>query len=167
MSDERRPGRPQGDEPATAEEEAAAAALRRALEDGEAAGPARAEAEAAALLDFSRDAGALPAERAAAVLRRVLGPEPERAASPRRPRRLLWRWLVPAAATCAAAAAVLLALSLRAPGPGLPAPPRALLQAQVAASRGGPGAGSAVEKEMGAYRERIYATLGKRYTRGR
>jgi hypothetical protein len=101
MSDEKRPGGAPVDEPPTAEEEAAAATLRRALEDGEAAGPAQVEAEAAALLGFSRDAGALAPDRAEAVLRRVL----ESSSAPvRRPaRRTRWRWLVPAAAKVASA----------------------------------------------------------------
>jgi hypothetical protein len=169
MSEEKRPGGPLEDEPPTAEEEAAATALRRALEEGEAAGPARAEAEAGAFLAFSRDAGALAPGRAAAVLRRVLDATPVAPAPVpvrQRPARRPWRWALPAAA-CAAAAALLLALSLRTPKVGLPPPPRALLHAQLAAARGGPVAAPALEREMRAYRERLYATLGHRYPRNR
>jgi len=115
---------------------------------------------------------ALAPERAEAVLRRVLEaapgrPQAGRPAARHRPGRAVWRWVVPAAAACAAAAALLLAVSLRAPSAGLPAPSRELLRAQLAAARGGPAAGAALEKEMGAYRERMYATLGHRYRRGR
>jgi anti-sigma-K factor RskA len=170
MSEPKTPGRGPEDEPATAEEEAAAAALRRALGDGEPAGSARAEVESAALLGFSRDAGALAPERAEAVLRRVLEPPaaPRAAAAPApaRRRRAVWRWAVPAAA-CAAAAAALLVVGLRGGGAGLPAGPPALLRAQLEAGRGGPAAGAALEREMGAYRERLYATLTDRYQRRR
>jgi hypothetical protein len=172
MSDDDKIGRAPADEPPTAEEAATAAALRRALDLEAAAGPARADVEAAAFLGFSRDAGALAPDRAEAVLRRVLAQPPaeqpaaaaeQPAAAPvrARGRRAAWRWAMPVAA-CAAAAAALLAVGARRGGTALPAPPAALLRAQVRAARVG-GAAMDLEPEMRAYRQRLFAALGERY----
>jgi hypothetical protein len=163
------------DEP-TAEEQAEAEALARALERGDAAPPAdgagaRAPAPAdavatAALLRHAARAPGAAADRQArlsAAAARVRLP----AAARPRPRRWRLAWLVPAALVPALAAMFLLTARTRqAPTLGardvvLPAPDVALLQAQARAARGGEGL-AALDRQMRGYRARFYERLAMR-----
>lgn len=141
------------------EELAEAAALARAMERGVAEAPPEDALQAAALLNFSRDAAELPKDRADKILADVFAEAKVRrpeAASP------WWRWLVPAGLVgVAATAAVLVAINPGFADPTeLPAPSRSLLQAQVDATTGDPGS---LDEEMESYRTSVLANLERRY----
>jgi hypothetical protein len=148
----------------TAEELAEAEAFARALDPkvrsiGQTPA-APAELDAAQLLRHSRDGGALPADRAAAVLARL---ETEQAQRRRR-----MRWLVPAVAISAAAAVAMVFFASRDPAPdrtaSIPRPRADLLRAQVAAASGESTA--ELNEAMRAYRDDVYGALARRYGAG-
>ncbi|MCK7475968.1 MAG: hypothetical protein MZV49_26290 [Rhodopseudomonas palustris] len=164
MTDEKRPGGAPVDEPPTNEEEAAAAALRRALEAARRPGrpgprPRRPRSSASAAMPGpSRPTAPRPCCGACSNRRRPRppagSPHPLALARTRggdlRRRRRADPGADPGTAEQGAARAV-----------------RPAAEGPVAAARGGPAARAALEQEMAAYRERMYATLGKRYLRGR
>ena len=141
------------------EELAEAAALARALERGTADSPPEDALQAAALLSFSRDGAELSDDRAQKILADVFAEAKVRrpeAASP------WWRWLVPAGLVgVAATAAVLISVDPGISDPtSLPAPSRALLQAQAEAASGD---ADSLNDEMDDYRNSVLATLERRY----
>ena len=147
------------DEP-TAEELADAERLARALERGHSAEPVPDEALAtAALLRFSRDGGALSAESAERIFEEALS-----GATPAR-RKLRWGYTLFGLLGLAAAGAASVTLVVRSQEPepaALPEPPRALLDAQVAAASIRSSLAT-LDDETTKYREAFYAKLRKRY----
>jgi hypothetical protein len=153
---------PDDDDP-TPEELEEAERLARALERGNAPGGVPEDALAtAALLRFAKDGGALDPDRSRAIFEEaVRNARPLRAAK-RRIRFTLFGLLGLAAA---GAASIVLVVRTESPEPGasLPAPPRALLEAQVAAASGAPGNLEALALRTAEYRGRVYAQLRERY----
>jgi len=153
------------DEEITAEEEREAALLAQALDRGNADSPPEEALEAAALLRYSVDAAPLDPGRCEAILAQVLSearplrPEPARGWS--------WlRWLLPVGGLASAAAIAALLLQSPSGATALPAPDRALLEAQArAAADPDPEAGAALAENMGLHRERVLDALGARYGR--
>ena len=151
--------------PPTAEELAEAEALARALEPGApaSAGAPKDVLAAAALLRRAHDGAST--ERRATEDRHVAGGVARALAAleARRPARPRRRWLALRALLVPAAAAAALLLIGRRSGapdvPPVPAPPLALLEAQARAASGRADL-AMLDREMRAYRETIYATLG-------
>ena len=141
-----------------------AEALARALDRGHAEDGLPEEAlQTAALLRYSADGGALPADREAAILEEVLE-EAERAAR-RRPAREaappLWRWALGLLGVGAAVAALLLLVIGPSPDPtALPTPTAALVGAQIDRLQGDD---EGFEEQMRSYRGEVYAALEERY----
>jgi hypothetical protein len=149
------------DEP-TAEEVEEAARLARALERGHAPEGAPNDAlSAAALLRYAKDGGALDPERSREILEDALS----RARPPRARPRVRYTLLGLLGLSAAGAASVVLVLRTQAPEPdtALPAPPRALLEAQLAAATGPATSLDALAVETGEYRGKVYAKLRERY----
>ena len=153
---------PDEDEP-TPEELEEAERLARALERGNAPGGVPEDALAtAALLRFAKDGGALDPDRSRAIFEdAVKNARPLRAAK-KRIRFTLFGLLGVAAAGAASVVLVVRSQSAE-PAASLPAPPRALLEAQVAAASGAPGNLDALALETAQYRGRVYASLRERY----
>jgi len=174
------------EEGVTAEEQAQAEALARAL-DGQASSPdgaAPADAlETAALLRYAAGDGELDEGRAEAVLDALWPPGAQRPGDPSSAPALMRaraRWRGPALAAAlgfAAAAAALLwsrpGAEVAAPADGpqlqapseaatLPAPPTELLRAQAAAARD-PATRDALDTAMGSYREAVLRRLAAQY----
>lgn len=149
---------PADDEP-TDDELRDAEALARALDERPGGGGAPDDAlDAAALLRFAKDGGALDPERAERILSAALPKKGRASALARR-----WRWFGALGLGFAAAATALLVLSPRRPEE-LPLPPRALLEveANVAAQSADL---DALGREMKSYRGAVYASLEERYRR--
>lgn len=155
------------DEPTSAELEEAEA-LARALDRGHA--PERSPEDAlgaAAFLRYTKDGGALDAARADAILADAL----ERARPPEVPSRARqWGWRVFGAlgfAGAATAAALIVARApfFEEPASALPAPPRALLEAQIDAAGGRVASLDALTAETSGYRKSVYGALHDRYDR--
>jgi hypothetical protein len=149
------------DEP-TAEEAEEAARLARALERGHAPEGAPNDAlSAAALLRYAKDGGALDPERSREILEDALS----RARPPRARPRVRYTLLGLLGLAAAGAASVVLVLRAQAPesDTALPAPPRALLEAQLAAASGPARSLDALAVETGEYRGKVYAKLRERY----
>jgi len=151
------------DELSPSEEEIAEAeALARALDRGAAGGPVPEDALGAGhLLRYAKDHGALDPARQQAILDEVLRdarvPAPKRGA----------RWSLLGALALASAAAIVMVTTRRnepAVAVRLPPPPRALLEAELDATRSREGL-SALHGEMTQYRARMYAALEERYRR--
>ncbi|HLK91797.1 MAG TPA: hypothetical protein VKZ18_18040 [Polyangia bacterium] len=161
MSDEER-------EP-SAEEIAEAEALARALEKDAPAGPsAAAPGDALGAAALLRRAHAVQsAERRAEESRRLAAAAGQGVAAlrARRPARLRWSWLAPTLLVPAAAAVLFVVTGRRAAGPAaapaLPAPTVTLLEAQARAASGRADL-AALDDEMRAYRESLYAALAAR-----
>jgi hypothetical protein len=153
---------PDEDEP-TPEELEEAERLARALERGNAPGGVPEDALAtAALLRYAKDGGALDPHRGRAIFEdAVKNARPIRAAK-RRIRFTLFGLLGLAAAGAASIALVVRTQSPE-PSASLPAPPRALLEAQLAAASGGPANLDALAVRTAEYRGRVYASLRERY----
>jgi len=145
----------------TAEELAEAEELARALERGHGPAPAK-ELETAALLRYAKDRGALDPARSQLTL--------DDALSRARPRKRTSSWrviLIGAFGLSAAAAATLLALQ-SGPAPeasALPAPPRALLDAQIRATTSEAASLEPLGAELKPYRVAVYSTLREHYGR--
>lgn len=144
-----------------------AEALAQALERGAASDALPEDAlQAAALIRYGADGGALAKDREDAILADVLAAAERVAsrASAERPRAPWWRWALGFAGLALAAALVL--LFLRPPSEGtptaLPTPSRALLEAQLARVDESASDGR-FEEEMGHYRGAVYAALEARY----
>jgi hypothetical protein len=155
------------DEEPTEAEFQEAEALARALDRGHApAGTPEDALGTAAFLRHAKNGGALDAGRAEAILAEALA----RARPPRAPRwQGQWRWRLFGAlglATAGAAAAVVVA---RAPildsTEALPAPPRALLEAQIDAAGGRVASLDTLATETRGYRATVYDALRDRYGR--
>ena len=153
------------------EEREEAEALAHALERGVARASLPEDAlEAAALLRFSQDGGALPEDRMKAILDQVLAEaRPMQAAEPASPMRWL-RWLLPVAGVgvAAAAAVALMVTAVEPPPPAaaLPAPDARLLRAQAEVASGGDGEALAtLDHEMSQYRGAMLAALTEHYER--
>ena len=152
---------PEDDLEPTAEELAEAEALALALERGHGAAPAK-ELETAALLRFAKDRGALDAEKSQLILADAL------ARARPRPPKSSWRGvLFGALGLSAAAAAVLLVLQTeQAPeASALPAPPRALLDAQIRATAQESASLEPLGAELQPYRVAVYSALREHYGR--
>ena len=145
----------------TAEELAEAEQLARALERGHGRAPEK-ELEAAALLRYAKDRGALDPARSEVILEDALARARPRA------RKSGWRVvLLGALGLSAAAAATLLALQNQ-PAPGasaLPAPPRALLDAQIQATAAETANLEPLGAELKPYRVAVYSALREHYGR--
>lgn len=148
---------------------AEAAALARALERGTVPAELREvfpedAFEAAGLVAYSRDGGALDDARLDAIFETVLAEARPREPEPEVP---WWRrWILPlgfVGATAAALALVLVPSEAGLPS-ALPTPDVALLRAQAAAARGDEER-RALDAAMGAYRGEVLAALGDRYGR--
>lgn len=117
----------------------------------------------AAFLRYAKDGGALDADQAEAILADALA----RARPPRA--RPTWRWRVFGALGLAATGAVLVFIVARAPigdaANALPAPPRALLEAQIDAAGGRVASLDALTAETRDYRATVYGALRDRYGR--
>ena len=149
------------DEEPTAEELEEAERLARALERGHAPGAAPEDAlAAAALLRFAKDGGALEEERGQRILEDALaGARPP----PARPRLRFTLLGLLGLAAAGAASVVLVQRGQTAEGEAsLPAPPRELLEAQLAAANG-PSSLAALDDETARYRGAVYAKLRERY----
>ncbi len=148
------------DEEPTAEELAEAERLAHALERGHSAEPVPEDAlGAAALLRFAKDAGALPPERSERILQDALARARPLRAKPRLGATLLG--LLGLAA--AGAASIVFVVRSQAPEPAsLPAPPRALLEAQLSAANMRSSL-TTLDVETMRYRREFYAKLRERY----
>lgn len=117
----------------------------------------------AAFLRFAKDGGALDSDQARAILADALA----RARPPRA--RSAWRWRIFGALGLAAAGAAALLIVARAPIGNavdtLPAPPRALLEAQIDAAGGRVASLDALAAETHDYRATVYGALRDRYGR--
>jgi hypothetical protein len=147
----------QDDDEPTADEQAQAEALARALA-GEPEGqrPPPEALDSAALLGFARSGGTADPARLAAVRDRTRA-DVLAGLRPRRKRRW-WAWM---SAPLAAGAAAGLVLATR-PAPRFsdsrwPAPPAALLETQAAAARGERGALGRLDEQMRVYRQALLA----------
>jgi hypothetical protein len=152
---------PDDDTEPTAEELAEAEELARALERGHGPAPVK-ELETAALLRYAKDRGALDPEKGQLILEDALARARPRA------RNKSWRVvLLGALGLSAAAAAALLVLQSR-PAPGasaLPAPPRALLDAQIRATAAESASLEPLGAELQPYRVAVYSALREHYGR--
>jgi hypothetical protein len=149
------------DEP-TAEELEEAARLASALERGHAPEGAPDDALAAAgLLRYAKDGGALEPERSRQIFEDAIS----RARPPRARSRLRFTLFGLLGLAAAGAASVVFVLRAQAPEPDtvLPTPPRALLEAQLAAASGPTASLDALSAETGEYRGKMYAKLRERY----
>jgi hypothetical protein len=150
------------DEEPTAEELAEAERLARALERGHAPNGAPEDALATAgLLRFARDGGALEPERGERILDDAL------ARARPRPSRSRHRFTLFGLLGLAAAGAASIALVVRTQAPEgvatLPAPPRELLEAELAAASGPSDDLAVLDGETARYRGAVYANLKERY----
>jgi hypothetical protein len=150
------------DLPPSEEELAEAEALARALERGTARGAVPEDAlRAGHLLRYAKDGGALDPARRDAILDEAL--RHARVPAPKRP----IRWSLLGALGLAAAGAVALVVTRQgapAVAATLPAPSRALLGAELEATRSREGL-AALGTEMTPYRAQMYAVLEERYRR--
>jgi hypothetical protein len=145
----------------TAEEIAEAEELARALERGHGPAPAQ-ELETAALLRYAKDRGALDTEKSRLILADALARARPRA------RKSSWRGILFGALGLSAAAAATLLLLQNGPAPeasALPAPPRALLDAQVRATAAETASLEPLGEELKPYRVAVYSALRERYGR--
>jgi len=148
--------------PPTDEELREAEALARALDRGNAHGVPDDALEAAAFLRYSKDGGELDAGRAEAILEDALSRARKPAIASRK------GWLLGALGLAAAGAATwLTALGLE-PGHSparaeLPAPPAALLAAQVEVATNSSASLATLDARTDEYRSAVYATLKGRY----
>jgi hypothetical protein len=156
------------DEEMDPEELREAEALAQALDRGT-GGPDLPEdaLEAAALLRYSRDGGALAPAREDAILDEVLAAgERAHARKPERERSVpWWRLLFGFAGVAAIAVLVLLVLDIDEAPRGaalLPAPSAGLIEAQLARLED-PRADERFEREMREYRGEVYAAISARY----
>jgi hypothetical protein len=153
------------DDEATPEELEEAARLARALERGHAPAGAPEDALATAgLLRFAKDGGALDGDESRRILDTALASaRPRRTAIQRR--RFTFLGLLGLAA--AGTASFVFVVKNRAPEPeaALPAPPRALLEAQVAAASGPTASLDALALETAQYRGAVFAKLRERYAK--
>ncbi len=152
------------DEP-TAEERQEAERLARALERGHAPSGVPEDAlSTAALLRYAKDGGALDPERGKAIFEDAMA-----RARPPREARARTRWTLFGLLGLGAAGALSIAIVLRTAPPDvrgpLPPPPRALLEAQVAALSGPSASLDALAMETAGYRGTLYAKLRERYGR--
>lgn len=141
-----------------------AEALARALERGSATEELPDDAlEAAALIRYSRDGGALAKEREDLLLQDVLAAA-DRAARREPARAPAWRWLFGVLGFAAATALFFLIVRApEAPPPtALPAPGPRLLELELARLEDGE-AEPRFDSEMRAYRGEVYAALEARY----
>jgi hypothetical protein len=152
------------DEEPTEAELREAEALARALDRGR--GDPEMPEDAlgtAAFLRFAKDGGALDPDQARAILADALA----RARPPRA--RPAWRWRIFGVLGLAAAGAAALLIVARAPigdaADTLPAPPRALLEAQIDAAGGRVASLDALAAETRDYRTTVYGALRDRYGR--
>jgi hypothetical protein len=148
------------DEEPTEEELREAEELARALARGTARSAPDDALGAAALLRHAKDGGALSDEASDRILADALARARPPSPAPRR-----WRLFgVLGLATAGALAAVFL---VRAPKPAaaLPAPPRALLEAELDAASGHAQGLEALRSQTEAYRGEVYAALRDRYGR--
>ena len=153
--------KPDDDEP-TAEELEEAARLARALERGHAPEGAPNDAlAAAALLRYAKDGGALDPDRSREILQDALS----RAKPPRARPRLRYTLLGLLGLAAAGAASFVFVLRQQPPEGDtvLPAPPRALLEAQLAAASGPTASLDTLATATGEYRGRVYAKLREHY----
>ena len=135
-----------------------AEALARALERGHGAGAPDDALQAAALLRYSRDGGALDEARAAILFEDAMS----RARRPARASRKAW-FLGALGLSAAGVATWLTAVSLSAPRADLPPPPAGLLAAQLDAATNHAASLSALRAETASYRTAVYAALKERY----
>lgn len=145
----------------SAEELAEAEALARALDRGSGSAAER-DLETAALLRFAKDGGALDPARSQAVLDDVLS----RAKPPRRAPS--WRLILFGALGLSAAGAAVLLFVAQAPVPeasSLPAPPRALLDAQIQATAAQTASLEPLGAELKPYRVAVYTAIREHYGR--
>lgn len=154
----------QDDDEPIAEELEAAEALARALDRGH-AGPATPDdaLEAAALLRYSKDDGALDERRAAAIFEDAMS----RARAPRaRSRTRFWFFGLLGLAAAGAASVVLVNRAETPAGAALlPAPPRRLLEAEIEAAGTRTASLEALSAETAGYRASVYSSLKERYGR--
>jgi hypothetical protein len=163
------------DEPTQAELEEAEA-LARALESGHVPpvrdggrgreGPPEDALGAAAFLRYAKDGGSLDVTRADAILADALA----RARPPVQiSRGRTWGWRLFGALGFAGAAAAAALIVARAPlgeeSAALPAPPRALLEAQIDAAAGRVATLDVLTVETNGYRNAVYGALHDRYDR--
>jgi hypothetical protein len=152
---------PEDDVEPTAEELAEAEELARALERGHGTAPAK-DLETAALLRYAKDRGALDPEKSQLILDDALARARPRA------QKSSWRVvLFGALGLSAAAAAAFLVLQTQ-PAPGastLPAPPRALLDAQIQATAAESASLEPLGAELQPYRVAVYSALREHYGR--
>jgi hypothetical protein len=152
------------DEEPTEAELREAEALARALDGGRGVREMPDDAlGTAAFLRYAKDGGALDADQARAILADALA----RARPPRA--RPAWRWGIFGALGLAATGAALVLILARAPigdaADTLPAPPRALLEAQIDAAGGRVASLDALTAETRDYRASVYGALHDRYGR--
>ncbi len=141
-----------------------AEALARALERGSAMDELPDDAlEAAALIRYSRDGGALAKEREDRLLEDVLAAA-ERVGGRERERAPVWRWVFGVLGFAAVTALFFLIVRAPdAPAPtALPAPSPRLLELELARLEDDE-AEPRFDAEMRAYRGEVYAALGARY----
>lgn len=155
------------DEPTQAELEEAEA-LARALGRGHSNdGPPEDALGTAAFLRYTKDGGSLEGTRADAILADALA----RARPPRpTPSARTWGWRLFGALGFAGAAAAAALIVARAPvgedaASALPAPPRALLEAQIDAAGGRVASLDALTVATSGYRSAVYGALHDRYDR--
>lgn len=117
----------------------------------------------AAYLRYAKDGGALDSDKEEAILADALA----RARPPRA--RPAWRWRIFGALGLAATGAALVFIVARAPigdaADTLPAPPRALLEAQIDAAGGRVASLDTLTAETRDYRAAVYGALRDRYGR--
>jgi hypothetical protein len=150
------------DEEPTAEELEEAARLARALERGHAPEGAPNDAlGAAALLRYAKDGGALDPERSREIFEDALS----RARPPPARPRLRYTLLGLLGLAAVGAASFMFVLRDQTPESDtvLPAPPRALLEAQLAAASGPTASLDLLAAQTGEYRGRVYAKLREHY----
>lgn len=150
------------DEEPTPEELAEAEELARALDRGHGSGAPTDALEAAALLRHANDESALEPAKGEAILNDVLA----RARPPRRASS--WRLILFGALGLSAAAAATLLVLRSEPrfGPSeLPAPPRALLDAQIQATSTETASLDPLGAELKPYRVSVYSALKEHYGR--
>lgn len=146
----------------TPEESEEAEKLARALDRGHAPSPPGDALGAAALLRYAKDEGALDPARGEAILEDVLS----RAKPPRRAKPL--RWFLLGSLGLSAAAGAALFVMTREPkfGPSeLPAPPRALLDAEIRVSSPEAASLDPLGAELGPYRVAVYSAMKEHYGR--
>jgi hypothetical protein len=143
----------------TAEELAEAEELARALARGHGRAPAK-DLETAALLRYAKDRGALDPEKSQLILDDALARARPRA------RKSSWRVVLFGALGLSAAAAAVLLVFPTEPAPSaLPAPPRALLDAQIRATAAESASLEPLGTELQPYRVAVYSALREHYGR--